>query len=349
MISPSNPTTDGLLAALRRHTNRPAMAWSVPPAPLAGGFWAEMYAVELGDPPPELEGRLVARIMPDPATAAFETAVQRHLTRCGFPVPSIRCADGPSSDLDRAWSVMDFATGQPLLAGLSASTAIRQAPTLLRRLPDLLADAAATLHHCPLDGLHSELAGHTRQPDIHDFLERVAAHADAIGRHDLARTAEHLAATTHDTRVICHGDLHPFNLLVDGDRWTLIDWSAAVVADPHYDLAFTTLMLANPPLGGPAPVRAATRAIGTRLANRFLRTYEQRTGRPVDAVRLAWGRRAHALRALVEIATWEANDQLDAHRGHPWLTMRPVLEAHLLGSRATMTPNTSTQPHGGTT
>ncbi|MBK6671255.1 MAG: phosphotransferase [Actinobacteria bacterium] len=41
-----------------------------------------------------------------------------------------------------------------------------------------------------------------------------------------------------------------FNLLVDGDRWTLIDWSTAVLADPHYDLAFTDLMLRNPPLGG---------------------------------------------------------------------------------------------------
>lgn len=41
--------------------------------------------------------------------------------------------------------------------------------------------------------------------------------------------------------------LSPFNLLVDGDRWTLIDWSTAVLADPHYDLAFTTLMLATPP------------------------------------------------------------------------------------------------------
>ena len=130
-------------------------------------------------------------------------------------------------------------------------------------------------------------------------------------------------------RVICHGDLHPFNLLVDGHRWTLIDWSTAVLADPHYDLAFTTLMLANPPLGGPAPLRAATRAIGTRLANRFLRSYEQQSGRSVDRERLLWGRRAHALRALVEIATWEANDTIDAHRGHPWLTMRPTLEREL--------------------
>jgi aminoglycoside phosphotransferase (APT) family kinase protein len=327
MIPPGNPTTDALLAALRRQTNQPAMDWSCPPAPLAGGFWAEMYIIELTDPPRELEGRLVARIMPDPATAAFETAVQRHLTRYEFPVPSIRCSDGPNSNFDRAWSVMDFAPGQPLLAGLSAATALKTFPTLLRRLPDLLAEAAAALHQCPLDGLHGELTGHTRQPGIHDFLERVAAQADSIGRHDLARTAEYLTGTIHGERVICHGDLHPFNLLVAGNRWTLIDWSTAVLADPHYDLAFTTLMLANPPLGGPKPVRAATRAIGTRLANRFLRTYQQRTGRSIDNARLTWGHRAHALCALVEIATWEANDDLDAHRGHPWLTMRPVLEA----------------------
>jgi aminoglycoside phosphotransferase (APT) family kinase protein len=329
VITHTNPTTDGLLAALRRHTNERTLAWSVPPVPLAGGFWAEMYIVELADAPRELDGRLVARIMPDPATAAFETTLQRHLTRGGFPAPAIRCAGEPSIDLDRAWSLMDFAHGQPLLAGLSAGSAIKQAPTLLRRLPDLLAEAAAALHECPLDGLHDELAGQARQPDIHDFLERVAAQADAIQRHDLARAAEQLAAASNGTPVICHGDLHPFNLLVDGDEWTLIDWSTAVVADPHYDLAFTTLMLANPPLGGPAPVRAATRAIGARLANRFLRSYEHRTGRKVEPSRLTWGRRTHALRALVEIATWEANDTFDAHRGHPWLTMRPMLEAQL--------------------
>jgi aminoglycoside phosphotransferase (APT) family kinase protein len=349
VIAHANPTTDGLLAALRRSTSRPAMEWSRPPVPLAGGFWAEMYDVELADAPCDLDGRLVARVMPDPATAAFETAVQRHLTRFGFPVPAIRCAAGPSSDLDRAWSLMDFVPGQPLLAGLSATTAIRQAPTLLRRLPDVLAEAAAALHQCPVDGLHSELTGHARQADVHDFLGRLAAQAAAIGRYDFERTADHLAATAHDTRVICHGDLHPFNLLVDGERWTLIDWSTAVVADPHYDLAFTTLMLANPPLGGPAPVRAATRAIGGRLAERFMRSYEQRSGRPVDTARIAWGRRAHALRALVEIATWEANGQLDAHRGHPWLMMRPVLEAHLPAARATLAPNASTRPEGGST
>lgn len=337
MSSLGNRTTDGLLAALRRHTNRPAMTWSTPPRPLAGGFWAEMYAIELTGAPPELGGRLVARIMPDADTARFETAMQRHLTRHGFPAPAIRGAGGPSGDLDRAWSVMDFANGQPLLRGLSATAAIKHAPTRMRRLPDLLAEAAATLHRCPLDGLDREVAGQPRPAEIHDFLARIAAQAESIGRDDLARTAQHLADTSDGGRVICHGDLHPFNVLVDGDRWTLIDWSTSVVADPHYDLGFATLMLANPPLGGPAPVRVATRAIGARLANRMLRTYERRTGRPVDATRLAWGRAAHAVRALVEVASWEARGQLDAHREHPWLTMRPVLEDQL-DQLATLTP-----------
>jgi hypothetical protein len=95
-MSPLTSSTDGLLAALRRLTDRPTLTWESPPARLAGGFWAQIYVVELANAPPGLEGRLVARIMPDPTTAAFETAVQVHLTNCGFSVPAIRCADGPS-------------------------------------------------------------------------------------------------------------------------------------------------------------------------------------------------------------------------------------------------------------
>ena len=153
--------------------------------------------------------------------------------------------------------------------------------------------------------------------------------ATGLDRVHLARAANSLASVTNVAPVICHGDLHPFNLLVDHDRWTLIDWSTAVVTDRHYDLAFTTMMLANPPLGGPTPVRTLARAIGRQLANRFLRTYEQRTGQPLDRERLDWGRRAHALRVIVEVATWEANDEIAAHHGHPWLAMRRQLEAAL--------------------
>lgn len=126
--------------------------------------------------------------------------------------------------------------------------------------------------------------------------------------------------------MICHRDLHPFNLLVDGEHWSLIDWSAAVIADPHDDLAFTTPLLANPPLDGPAPVRAAAHAIGNQPARRFLRTCSCLSGTRIDPARIQWGRHVHALRGVVEITTWQHEQRIDAHSGHPWLTLRPLLE-----------------------
>lgn len=321
-------TTDRLLAALRQHTGRPDLDWARPPEPIKGGFWAEMYTVELNaTAPTALRGRLVARIMPDTATARREAGIQRHLTRCQFPSPAIHCAGQPSHELDRSWILMDLAPGAPLLSGLNARTALAQAPALARRLPDVLADAAATLHRCSVEGLADELDG--QPPTIGGFLHDLVRQAGSVDRPDLAQTAEQLREHAPAATAICHGDLHPLNLLVDDQRWTLIDWSTAVLADPHYDLAFTTLMLTNPPLGGPAPVRFVTRAVGRRLAHRFLRDYTRRTGTHVDAERLDWGRRVHAVRALVEIATWSANDQLADRHGHPWLTMRPHLERAL--------------------
>jgi aminoglycoside phosphotransferase (APT) family kinase protein len=332
VTSPPNTTTDGLLAALRRHTAIDELAWARPPRPLTGGFWAEIYDIELAHPPAHLTGRLVARIMPDPVVAARETAIQRHLSDCGLHVPAIHAADGPSDLLDRAWSIMDHAPGRPLLTGLSARSALRRAPTLLHRIPDLLARSAAALHDCPTDRLELELHGHTHHAGIDDQLTRLADQASSNGRDDLAAIARQLAASAPPGRVVCHGDLHPLNLLVDDDRWTLIDWSTAMLADPHYDLAFTTLMLANPPLDGPTPIRAIARSIGNRLAHRFVRTYEQLTGTDTDPARLAWGRRAHALRALVDVATWTAHGDLANHTGHPWLTLRRVLESELAGA-----------------
>jgi len=322
-------TLDRLRNALRRTTGIDDLDWATPPTPLRGGFWAEMYTVELADPTPTLAGRLVARIMPDPDTAALETAIQRHVHGCGLPVPAIRAASGPTSELDRAWTLMDLAPGQPMLGGLTATGAIRRAPTLYSRLPDLLAQAAADLHRCPTAG--PDLDNHRDRTDINAFLARVAAQADSVGRHDLAGIAESVVERAPAGRVICHGDLHPFNLLVDAGRWTILDWSTAVIADPHYDLGFTTLMLANPPLGGPAPVRAIARIVGHRIAQRFLHTYQHLSGMPVDPERLAWGRTVHALRAMTEIATWEHQDRTDAHSGHPWLSLRPALEAQLGG------------------
>lgn len=326
---PSNTanTPERLLNALRRTTGIDDLDWATPPTPLSGGFWAEMFAVELEAPPAEWNGPLVARVMPDADTAAMETAIQRHAHRCGLPVPAIVAASGPTPELDQAWMLMEYDSGAPLLGGLTALEALRRAPTVFRGLPDLLARAASQLHRCPTSG--PELDPYVERAGISAFLDRIADRATLVGRNDLAAAARLLATQSPAEQVVCHGDLHPFNLLVSGDSWTLIDWSTAVIADPHYDLGFTTLLLANPPLGGPTPLRLVAERLSRRLARRFLRTYAKESGRSVDADRLRWGQSVHAVRALTELAKWESDGSIEKHRGHPWIELRPVLEANL--------------------
>lgn len=327
--STNTDLTDRLLAAIRAETGNPDLGWALPPEPLIGGFWATMFIVEMSGAPKAMRGRKVARLMPDAATAAHETAVQQWVHDAGVPAPAIRAAGQPSALLAEAWSLMDFAPGQPLLSGLSAVQAVRQARTIARRMPDLLAQAAARLHSCEIHALASALAVTGRDPTITAFIHRLGETAELAGRTDLAAHALRLEAAAPSSTVLCHGDLHPFNLLVDGDDWTLIDWSTAVIADAHYDLAFTTLMLGNPPLGGPRPIQAIAGALGAALARRFLRRYEHHSGTSIDLARLKWGRQVHALRALVEIAGWEAAGTLAAHASHPWLQMRAIFEREL--------------------
>ncbi len=136
-----------------------------------------------------------------------------------------------------------------------ARAAIRQLPPLARGLPDLLGRITADLHSLDPKSLRTVVAeaGAVAPSDTLTFLACLTEAADRLGRTDLSEAARWLFAHPPPTgrRVIGHGDLHPFNLLVDGERWTLLDWSTALVTDPAYDLAFTTLMLSHPPLAAP--------------------------------------------------------------------------------------------------
>ena len=109
-----------LLAVLRSRTDTPALDYAEPPLALTGGFWAELLAFRLSSAPAGLTGGLVARVTPDPALAAKETAIQTEVARQGYPTLVVHLAGGPDDGLGRAYMVMDRANGAPLLAGLTA-------------------------------------------------------------------------------------------------------------------------------------------------------------------------------------------------------------------------------------
>src|SRR5260370_452010 len=158
-----------------------------------------------------------------------------------------------------SWCRGARAAGRGAAARPRVPGSVRTAPPLLGGVPSGL----APLDRAPLRAALAD-AGVVASSDAPAFLATLAESAGRLGRTDLSAAARWLAGhlPAAGRAVIGHGDIHPFNLLTQGERWTLLDWTSALIADPAYDLAFTTLMLRHPPLAAPAPLRPIIGAAG---------------------------------------------------------------------------------------
>jgi aminoglycoside phosphotransferase (APT) family kinase protein len=325
-------TTTLLLDTLTDAMGRPDLEFAAPPTPLSGGFYAEMLRFRLVNPPAELDRDLVARIVPNPAAGVWEATIQRTVADQGFPTPTVRLTADETGPLGRYLIVMDAIDGQPPMAGLGISTIATQIPKLVRHLPDQLAHIAADLHNLDAEPLAAQLGalGTPFPTTTAGFIEEQASYAESLDRPDIAAAAARLVATEPRSRcrAITHGDLHPFNLLVTAGGTSLIDWTVARIAHPGFTIAFTDLMLANPPIPLPRAGAALLRPVGRNIAKRFLSTYRMLTdgtSAAVDDENLEWHRKVHSLRILVELAGWDANGSRPI-RGHPWLILEPVAQ-----------------------
>jgi aminoglycoside phosphotransferase (APT) family kinase protein len=309
----------------------PGATLAIPPTPLAGGFWASMYRLHLEGQPETVPSDVVFRIAPDVAMGAKELVVQQSVAEMGYPTPHVRLSRPADDELGGTWSLMDFATGTPPLGELNGIAALRQAPRLFARLPEQLAAPMARLHALDPEPVTSAVgaAAPSVAWRVGDLLEHFESAAQALGRRDLATAVRVLAdrRPPEGRTVICHGDLHPFNLLVrdDGDI-TVIDWTAAIRAEPVYDIAFTAMLLANPPLDTPGPLGAVIRGVGARLARRFVSRY-QALAPHRDLRALDWFRALHGTRILLEAASLEA--RLGGSEGHPFGALRSVAASAL--------------------
>jgi aminoglycoside phosphotransferase (APT) family kinase protein len=326
-----------LLDVLRTLTSRPELRYSGEPRTLTGGFWAELVAFSLADPPPGWPCELVARVMPEPMVARKETIVQAAVAAAGFPTPAVRASGGPDAGLGRAFIVMDLAPGAPLLAGLDGGAALA-AMRQVGQIPETLAATMARLHELYPSGVRERFSLDGDEPPTPlVLLGYLGAAAGRFGRSDLTAAARRLAELGRPPaeEVICHGDLHPFNLLVNaehgerGQQITVLDWSASLLGPREHDLAFTTLLLSEPPMSVGGALRPVVRAVGRELARRFMRRYLHHAGVAVDRRELRWHRALICLRALVEVAGWAHEGVIGDHPGHPWLLNGPAMAARL--------------------
>lgn len=297
--------------------------------PLTGGFWAAMFRVRITGQPAGVPGEVVVRIAPDQAMGAKEAEVQRTVSAQGYPTPRVWLS---APDGGGGWcSVMELVDGGPLLADLDGVGALRRAPSLARSLPGQLAQVMAELHRidrAPVSAAVDRVAPSVAWSTL-DVLSQLDAGAASTGRADVGSAVERLRSTmpNEDDLVLCHGDLHPFNVLDDGRACVVIDWTGAVVSHPCFDLALTELLLANPPLQLPRPLAPVARGAGRFLARLFINAY-RRANPQVTLSHLGWFRALHSARVLIDVTSQRNHHSTDGQQ-HPWTQVAPAAAKHL--------------------
>jgi len=285
----------------------PALAYAEPPAPISGGYDTQIFGFRLAGGRAEWAGPLILRVLSpahDPARALRERATQNTLAGLGYPVPRVLAASVDRALLGAGFLVMERAAGRPLLDARRPGVAWT------------LAEMHARLHGLNpepvLRALDDEgrAAGWGFDRDTVSFeghlasLDRRIQTGGLDGLADGMRWLLGRAPDPSGPRVICHGDFHPQNVLVEHGRATgVLDWPNALVAEPAFDVASTFNILRFVPVGltsMPAAVRWIVRVAQPLLARGYLAAYRRR--RPIDDPRLAYYRVAAALRALVRAA-----------------------------------------------
>ncbi|MCU1368345.1 MAG: aminoglycoside phosphotransferase [Ilumatobacteraceae bacterium] len=333
---------DDLLRILAEHLGT-SVAFASPPVPLSGGFWAEIWSFQITGGPPAWDRPLVLRVMPDAFVARREIAVQRAVADLGFPTPRV-LFDGDDVAVGGAFMVMAKASGTTPLGGLDLGiSGLTQLPRTLRRLPGLLASVAAQLHGLEVEIVEEAFAGAGGVPGADPRRQeiRAAAQTAADGFDALDRWFDDHAPAM-ERRVVSHGDLHPFNLLVDEGEVTVLDWTNANLLPAEFDLGFTAGLLRCAPMAAPRPLRPVVRRVTAWLADSFVRRYEAaRPGWSLDPGALAWFEALQHGRCLAEVASARRGLSTIVGAAHPFEISADAMLARILrltGIRLTLPP-----------
>ncbi len=234
------PEPEQLSAALRRWLAAKfggEVTDASPPARMTGGmdFWT--YALHLAGPclPAAWSAPLIARV--PGATARFallerESRLQGWVATCGYPAPPLIELIPPGEVLALPVQVAARMPGVPMAAVMNAR------PWRMPRLARQLGAAHAALHRLPVPGWADD-SWSLAASRLRLTRRAVAPGGRPALAAGLAAAEEILPRLQVPDPVICHGDFHPLNVLVDTERVAVIDWTDAGIGDRHGDIART--------------------------------------------------------------------------------------------------------------
>jgi aminoglycoside phosphotransferase (APT) family kinase protein len=242
MLTPERPLeriSNDLLTYLRAELDAPQIGYRTPMAQMQGGYETYSFRLQLDGAPDALSGPLVLRLYPafyGASNAEWESTVQNLLADQGFPVARAPLICTDPSALGGAFYLMELLPGELMISAPSET------------IPGLLGQAHARLHTIsptPLVGALEEQGFDKRRYRLEGRLawleEQATAYPwlrEAVGWLLQNRPPE------PERPVICHGDFHPMNLLVqEGKVSGVLDWPGFLIADPALDVANTVTLM----------------------------------------------------------------------------------------------------------
>jgi len=285
------------------------------PAPLSGGFDTTILAFRLSGAPADWERPLILRVMTraDSGPRVLrEAAVHAAVVQAGFPAPRVLLHDSDLAPLGLPFLVMERLPGETMW-----SAAAKAGVPAFVVMPRRLAELHARLHRLGSEALRDSARALGVDPAVMSVqadVERLHRRIAREGLAGLLPAANWLMAnlpTPVQAEVICHGDFHPLNVMMDGSRLSgVIDWANVVIGEPAYDVAaLRTIALYVDP-GVPGWARGAATVARRLMVSRYMSVY--RAAVPLQARNLPYYEAIRILSAL----TFAGEKRAQA--GNPW-------------------------------
>ncbi len=271
------------------------------PSSVGGGFDSYIHVVQLAGAglPSAWRDPLVVRIVPSVdrrERAHFEASTQTWAADAGYPAPRVLAVLDPAELLGLPTQIMERVPGVTML------DALKRRPWRARAFVDQLADLQLRLHALDPSSWPPDVIPTALVEVRLSLTRRAVTELDVPALASALERAEVLVPRCFagGERVLCHGDFHPLNVLVDGSTAHVIDWTDAGLGPREADVSRTALLFEVAAIAADNGLeRTLLRAAGPRLARRYRRRYAATA--PLDSGRMRCWEALHALHGWAQI------------------------------------------------
>lgn len=243
---------------------------------LKGGFDTDTFGLDLLGTPLGFPNRLVLRLFREKRESARvirESVIQNAVGEAGLPVPSIPLVTEGQLLIERPFILMERLRGTVLGSQMDD-------PSVISEFPELMANLQGELHRIDSSEIRKLLTENSI--DVQSMmpralLRRITEMAELCGGDlkPLNRWLNENWPIQPSNPAICHGDLHPNNLLFsDGKITGLIDWGNVLFTHPEFDIAITTLAISLGPMDEKKEQSAKLRESINQAKCEYLRVYQ---------------------------------------------------------------------------